>query len=86
MRCGLAVVGCHKSRLFSKATYEKYADLCASSHLPLGIDDPKTKNTISNLTVALFNGAEEVSVKRGEHKFLTTAVIGANFTTKDAER
>ena len=53
------MLGCHKSRLFSKASYELYADKCATSYLPLVIDDPKSNNTISDLTVALFNGAEE---------------------------
>ena len=64
MCCGLSMLGCHNSRLLSKASYKKYADLCTSSYLPLGVDDPKSKAAISDLTVSLFNGVEEGTVKR----------------------
>ena len=86
MRCGLAMVGAHPARLFSRATYEKYANLCAASHLPLGVDDPKSKTTISELTVSLFNGAQEGTISRGAKVPLSMAVVCANFTTTEQER
>lgn len=86
MRCGLALLGVHNSRLFSRATYEKYADLCATSYLPLGVDDPKPKTTVSNLTVSLFNGAQEGTVSHGSKEPLSMAVVCANFTTLEQER
>ena len=45
----------------SKASYEKYADLCSSSFLPLAIDDPKSKASISDLIIALYNGAKSAT-------------------------
>ena len=36
----LSPTGTYPSRFVSKATYEKYADLCSSSYLPLAVDDP----------------------------------------------
>ena len=46
---GLGPTGSYPSRLLSKATYEKFADLCSSSYLPLGVDDPKSQSIISDL-------------------------------------
>ena len=86
MRCGLALLGVHPSRLFSRATYEKYSNLCATSYLPLGVDDPKSKSTISDLTVSLFNGAQEGTVTHGAKQPLSMAVVCANFTTTEQER
>ena len=49
---GLSPTGAYPSRFVSKASYEKYADLCSSSFLPLAIDDPKSKASISDLIIA----------------------------------
>ena len=53
LRCGLSIVGAYR-RFFSKATVEKYAELSSDSCLPFGIDDPKSRAAISDLTIALF--------------------------------
>lgn len=55
-------------------------------HLPLGIDDPRSKAAISDLTMALFNGAKGGTVKRGESLTKCMAVISANFTTREQEQ
>ena len=60
---GLSPLGVYPSRFVSKATYEKYSDLCCSSYLPLGIDDPKSKSAISDLVISLFNGAKGATIK-----------------------
>lgn len=45
---GLGPTGAYPSRFVCRATYEKYSQLCSASHLPLGIDDPKSKASISD--------------------------------------
>ena len=81
--CGLAITGAHPARFSSKATLERYTQLCADSCLPLGIDDPKSKAAISDLTLALFNGAKGATIKRGEKAPSCMAVISDNFTTSE---
>ena len=65
---GLGPTGAYPSRFVSCASYEKYSQLCATSFLPLGIDDPKSKVSISDLVISLFNGAKEATIKHGEQK------------------
>ena len=86
LRCGLSVVGAYPNRYFSRGTYQKYLDLCTESFLPLGVDDPKTNTAISDLTAALFNGAQETTLGRGNKLPISTAVIAANFTTTQEEK
>ena len=45
---GLRPTGGYPSQFVSKAMYEKYADMCSSSYLPLVVDDPKSKGAISD--------------------------------------
>ena len=66
LRMGLGVMGCHPSRFVSRASYEKYFDMCTTSYLPLAVDDPKSRDAVSDLAAALFNGAKEATVRRGE--------------------
>ena len=86
LRCGLAITAVYPSRFYSKASLEKYTELCSNSNLPLGIDDPKSKTTVNDLTIALFNGAKAATIKRGESKPTCMAVISANFTTAEQEK
>lgn len=60
--------------------------MCASSYLPLGVDDPKSKGAISDLVISLFNGAKAATMKRGEKVPISMAVISANFTTVMKEK
>ena len=43
-----------------------FSYICCSGGLPLLIDDPKSKQAISNLAIALFNGATEGTIIRGQ--------------------
>ena len=83
---GLSPTGAYPSRFVSKVTYQKYTHMCASSHLPLGIDDPKSKTAVSDLAISLFNGAKAATVKHGERVPTSLAVISANFTTIQQEK
>ena len=71
----LSPTGAYPSRFVSKATYEKYADLCSSSYLPLAVDDPKSKGAISDLVIS------RATMKHGEKTPTSMAVISSNFTT-----
>jgi hypothetical protein len=83
---GLSPTGSYPSRFVSKASYAKYAEMCSSSYLPLGVDDPKSKNVISDLVISLFNGAKAATIKHGESVPKSMAVISANFTTVEQEK
>lgn len=86
LRCGLSLLGCDKTRLFSKATKEKYSSLCAKSTLPLVIDDPRSQSAIGDLVLSLYNGAYEGTISRGMERPMAMALIGANFTTSEKEQ
>uniref|UniRef100_A0A1X7TYB4 Uncharacterized protein n=1 Tax=Amphimedon queenslandica TaxID=400682 RepID=A0A1X7TYB4_AMPQE len=83
---GLGPTGAYPSRFISHASYKKYSELCATSFLPLGIDDPKSKVSISNLVLSLFNGAKEAIIKHGEQNHSSVAVRSANFTPVNQEK
>lgn len=82
----LAVVCAYPARFLCKASFEKYMELCCTSYLPLGVDDPKSQSAISDLAVALFNGAKQATIRRGEMQPHSMAVISANFTTRPQEK
>ena len=50
------------------------------------IDDPKSKQAISDLAIALFNGANEGTITRGQAKPSFVAVVTANFTVCEKEK
>ena len=50
-------------------------DMCSSSYLPLAVDDPKSKNVISDLVISLFNGAKAATMKHGESVPTSMAVL-----------
>lgn len=85
LKCSLGMLG-NSKRFYSKATIAKYTQLCSSSCIPLGIDDPKSQAAISDLTIALFNGAVGATMKRGAEKPLAMAIVSANFTTIEDEK
>lgn len=83
LRCGLSIVGAHPARFYSKESGEKYSEISSQSNLPFAIDDPKSQAAISDLSIALFNGAKATTLKRGDSKPLSMPIISANFTTSD---
>ena len=86
LRCGLSMCGVYPTRFSSKASLEKYNSLCCDSQLPLGIDDPRSKASISDLAISLFNGARGGTMKHGEIVPKCMAIIASNFTTKEQEQ
>ena len=84
--CGLALYGAQDSHFFSKVTREQVMRLCASSSIPLGIDDPQSKNEISRLIIDLYNGAISGTVSKGNMKPNSTCIISSNFTTVEQQR
>lgn len=84
--CGLSLMGAQDTRFFSKLTREKVLDLCSSSSIPLGVDDPQSKTDISRLLIDLYNGARSGTLGCGETKPTSTCVISANFTTIEQQR
>lgn len=83
LRAGLTIVGAYPERFYSKASLAKYCELSSNSTLPYGIDDPKSRTALGDLTVALFNGAKEGTISKGEKAPSCMAVISANFTTSE---
>ena len=86
LRCGLAMLAAYPSRFYSKGSLEKYTNLCSTNNFPLGIDDPRSRGIIGDLTISLFNGAKATTIKHGDSKPSCMAVICANFTTAEQEK
>ena len=86
LQCGLSLLGAEETRFYSKLSKEKVIDLCCTSSIPLGVDDPQSKNDISRLIIDLYNGAKSGTLGRGERKPMSTCVIAANFTTLEQQR
>ena len=86
--CGLATVGSSARFFTSSASNNRpfLLNMCSSSSLPIGIDDPSFQNDIDKLCIDLFNGAKSGCISRGESKPCTTAVISANFRGSEKER
>ena len=86
LRCGLSMLGAYPNRFFSRGTKEKYLELCSESTIPIGIDDPSVQKDVDSLCLDLFNGAKSGSIKRGERRPSTTAILAANFSTTSKEK
>jgi len=80
LQSGLSLLGAHEQRFFSRGTTEKYSIHCCESSFPIGCDDPLSEVQTGQLVVDLYNGAKVTTVKRGDMKPLSTAVVSANFT------
>ena len=63
-RHGLAFTGEIMQRLWSQGTKKEYIQLCCSGCLPLLINNPKSKQAISDLVIVLFNGITEGRLTR----------------------
>lgn len=85
-KCALALTGSLPNRFWSQASKEMYMNLCCNGSLPLLIDDPSYKQAISNLAVALFDGAFEGTISRGSAKPSCMAMVTANFTVTENEK
>jgi len=86
LKCGLSMMGLLPQRLWSNATKEMFLQLCCSGYMPLGIDDRKSKSTISDLVMSLYGGSSEGTISRGSFNPTCTAVISANFVVTESEK
>lgn len=86
LKISLAMLGIFYHRFYCSITKEKIIDLCCSSGVPLGVDDPQSKGDISNLMISLYNGAGVGTVSRGKKVIKTSCIIAANFTTRDQQK
>ena len=60
--------------------------LCSLTNIPLGLDDPDTKDNFSSLIIDLFNGARRGTLVSGETKPTSSIVVSTNFTPYDDQR
>lgn len=79
LRSGLSLIGAQEKRFFSRGTKEKYSQHCCESSFPIGCDDPLSEAHTGQLVVDLYNGAKSTTIKHGEMKPLSTAIVSANF-------
>lgn len=79
LKAGLALIGGHKTRFYSRGTREKYQLLLSQSSFPVGIDDPQRPDAIGELMIDLFNGAKSTTVTHGDIQPTTSGIITANF-------
>ena len=82
---GLAFTGTIMQQFWSQGTKKKYIQLCCSGCLPLLINNPKSKQAISDFAIALFNGITEGTLTRDQAKPFCMAVLTANFTVSEKE-
>lgn len=83
LRFEMALLGCLKTRFYSRGTREKYSLLLGKSSFPVGIDDPKNPHAIGELLVDLFNGGKSTTVAHGDIEPISTGIITANFNMAD---
>ena len=58
LHCGLGLVGADNLRFFRDLLPAKVSQLCLVASIPLGVDDPDSKNSFSKIIMDLFNGAK----------------------------
>ena len=86
LHCGLAFIGADDLRFYRQLTAAKVLQLCSSTSIPLGVDDPDTKTSFSKIIIDLYNGVKCGTISRGETKPKSTVVISTNVTPKDQLR
>ena len=79
-KCGLAMIEALPQRFWSYASKEMCMNPSSNENLPLLIVDPIA---ISNLAVALNNGAFEGTISRGSAKPSCITVVTANMKIKN---
>ena len=84
--CALALYGAQDTHFYSKVTKEMVLHICSSTGIPIGVDDPQSKNEISRLMIDLYQGFMNSTISRGSKKPSTTCLISANFTTIEQQR
>ena len=64
LHCGLGLLGADDLRFFRELTPAKVMQLCSTTNVPLGVDDPDTKGNFSKILIDLYNGAQRGTVCR----------------------
>ena len=75
--CALALYGAQETHFYSKITKEKVLQICASTGIPVGVDDPQSRSEISRLMIDLYQGFMNSTVSRGATKPSATCMISA---------
>ena len=86
LHCGLGLLGVDNLRFFRDLSPAKVSQLCSVTSIPLGVDDPDSRNSFSKIIMDLFNGAKRGTLSRGEVKPTSTVVISSNITPIDQQR
>ena len=86
IHCALGLFGANHSRFFHSVSVAKAFELCSSTSIPMGYDDPDTKKGFSSLIMDLYNGARKATVSTGEQIPKSTMVISSNITPIDQQR
>ena len=80
------MLGADKLRFFHELSNAKILQLCSETSVPLGVDDPESKNTFSKVIMGLYNGSKEGTLSKGEIKPTSTVVISSIITPLEKQR
>lgn len=86
LHCGLSLLGVDDLRFYRNLTPSKALQLCATTNMPLGIDDPDTKSNYCKLVMDLFHGAKKATISAGETKPISGMVVTTNFAPIEDQR
>ena len=86
LQCGLSLLGADELRFFRDLSPAKVIQLCSSTSIPLGVDDPDSKAGFSKTIMDLYNGAKKGTISKGEVKPTSTVIISSNITPLDQQR
>lgn len=84
--CGLGLFGADEFRFFHQVSPAKAFELCSTTSIPLGYDDPDTKHGFSSLIIDLYHGMKKGTMKGGEKKPTSTVLISSNLPPIDQQR
>lgn len=77
LHAGLSLLGANPVRFIARVTKEKIVQMCCTSSLPLGVDDPHSKMDIGKVAVELFGGGIIATMGGGANEPTATAILTA---------
>ena len=83
IHCALGLLGANDSRLFHNVSPAKAFELCSTTSIPMGYDDPDTKKGFSSLII---DGARKATISAGEQIPKSTVIISSNIAPIDQQR
>ena len=84
LRCGLGLLGADEFRFFH-VSLAKAFQLCSTTSIPMGYDDPDTKKGFSALIMDLYNGARKATISLCEQIPSSTVVISSTMAPIDQQ-